>query len=95
VLPAIDRPDEITGIGRNAAQQIIAEIGLDMARFSSPGHLVSWAKLSPRTIQSGAKNRSGRTGKGNPYLKGALGEAAAAAARTDTFLGAGRGGFSG
>ena len=47
---------------------------------------MSWAKLSPRTIQSGAKNRSGRTGKGNPYLKGALGEAAAAAARTDTFL---------
>jgi transposase len=87
VLPAIDRLDEITGIGRNAAQQIIAEIGLDMGRFSSPGHLVSWAKLSPRTIQSGAKNRSGRTGKGNPYLKGALGEAAAAAARTDTFLG--------
>jgi transposase len=87
VLPAIDRLDEITGIGRNAAQQIIAEIGLDMGRFSSPGHLVSWAKLSPRTIQSGVKSRSGRTGKDNPYLKGALGEAAAAAARTDTFLG--------
>lgn len=51
------------------------------------GHLVSWAKLSPRTIQSGARSRSGKTGKGNPYLKGALGEAAAAAARTDTFLG--------
>jgi hypothetical protein len=48
---------------------------------------VSWAKLSPRTIQSGARSRSGRTGKGNPYLKGVLGEAAAAAARTDTFLG--------
>ena len=44
-------------------------------------------QLSPRTIQSGAKSRSGRTGKGNPYLKGARGEAAAAAARTDTFLG--------
>jgi transposase len=87
VLPAIDRLDEITGIGRDAAQQIIAEIGLDMGRFPTPGHLVSWAKLSPRTIQSGATNRSGRTGKGNPYLKGALGEAAAAAARTDTFLG--------
>jgi transposase len=87
VLPAVDRLDEITGIGRNAAQQIIAEIGLDMGRFRTPGHLVSWAKLSPRTIQSGARSRSGRTGKGNPYLKGALGEAAAAAARTDTFLG--------
>jgi hypothetical protein len=66
---------------------VIAEIGLDMGVFPTPGHLVSWSKLSPRTIQSGAKNQSGRTGKGNPYLKGVLGEAAAAAGRTDTFLG--------
>ena len=87
VLPAIDRLDEITGIGRESAQAIIAEIGLDMGRFPTAGHLVSWAKLSPRTIQSGATSRSGRTGKGNPYLKGVLGGAAAAAARTDTFLG--------
>jgi len=87
VLPAVDRLDEITGIGRDSAQEIIAEIGLDMGCFPTPGHLVSWAKLSPRTVQSGAKNRSGPAGKGNPYLKGALGEAAAAAARTDTFLG--------
>lgn len=87
MLPAVDRLDEITGIGRDTAQVIIAEIGLDMTRFPTPGHLVSWAKLSPRTIQSGAKSGSGRTGKGNPYIKGVLGEAAAAAARTDTFLG--------
>jgi hypothetical protein len=58
-----------------------------MTRFPTPGHLVSWAKLCPRTIQSGAKNRSGKSGKGNPYLKGILGEIAAAAAKTDTFLG--------
>ena len=56
-------------------------------QFPTAGHLVSWAKLSPRTIQSGPTSRAGRTGKGNPYLKGVLGEAAAAAARTDTFLG--------
>jgi transposase len=87
VLPAVDRLDEVTGIGREAAQAIIAEIGLHMNAFPTAAHLVSWAKLSPRTIQSGAKNRSGKTGKGNPYLKGVLGEAAAAAGKTDTFLG--------
>ena len=87
MLPAVNRLDEVTGIGRDAAQVIIAEIGLHMSAFPTPGHLVSWAKLSPRTIQSGARNRSGQTGKGNPYLKGVLGEAAAAAGRTDTFLG--------
>jgi transposase len=87
VLPAAARLDEITGIGPDGAHAIIAEIGLDMSRFPTPGHLVSWAKLSPCTIQSGPRSRSGKTGKGNPYLKGVLGEAAAAAARTDTFLG--------
>jgi transposase len=87
VLPAVDRLDEVTGIGREAAQVIIAEIGLHMSVFPTPGHLVSWAKISPRTIQSGARNRAGHTGKGNPYLKGILGEAAAAAGKTDTFLG--------
>jgi transposase len=87
VLPAVARLDEVTGIGAAAAQVIIAEVGLNMGVFPTPGHLVSWAKLSPRTIQSGAKSRSGRTGQGNPYLKGVLGEAAATAARTDTFLG--------
>ena len=87
VLPALARLDEIPGISQAGAQGILAETGLDMSRFPTAGHLVSWAKLSPRTIQSGARNRSGRTGKGNPYLKGILGEAAAAAARTDTFLG--------
>jgi transposase len=86
-LPVVDRLDEVAGIGRHAAQVLIAEVGLDMGQFPTPAHLVSWARLSPRTIQSGAKHRSGRTGKGNPYLKGVLGEAAAAAAKTDTFLG--------
>jgi len=58
-----------------------------MTRFPTPSTWCRGARLSPRTIQSGAKNCTGRTGKGNPYLNGALGEAAAAAARTDTFLG--------
>jgi transposase len=87
VADAITRLDEIPGISTLGAQVILAEIGLDMTRFPTAGHLVSWARLCPRTIQSGASSRSGRTGKGNPYLKGVLGEIAAAAARTDTFLG--------
>jgi len=87
VRSAIARLDEIPGISRHTAQVILAETGPDMSRFPAPGHLASWAKLSPRTIQSGPKSRSGKTGKGNPCLKGALGEAAAAAARTDTFPG--------
>jgi transposase len=86
-LPAVERLDEITGVGRSAAQTIIAEVGLNMAQFATAGHLVSWAKLSPRTVQSGAKSRSAGTGRGNPYLRGVLGEAAVATARSDTFLG--------
>jgi transposase len=86
-LDAMTRLDEVPGISAHGAQVILAEIGLDMARFPTAGHLVSWAKLCPRTIQSGAKNRSAKAGKGNPYLKGILGEIATAAAKTDTFLG--------
>jgi transposase len=82
-----ERLDEIPGIGALNAQNILAEIGTDMSRFPTPEHLVSWARLCPRTIQSGPVTRAGKTGKGNPYLKGALGEAAAAAAKTNTFLG--------
>ena len=88
VLPALARLDEIPGVGPKTAQVILAEIGLDMTRFPTAAHLASWARLSPRTVQSGPRHRAGRTGKGNPYLKGVLGEAAAAAAKTDTFLGA-------
>jgi transposase len=86
-LSALARMDEVPGIGLHTAQIIIAEIGLNMAQFPTAGHLVSWAKLSPRTIQSGTTTRAGKAGHGNPYLKGALGEAAAAAAKTNTFLG--------
>lgn len=84
----VEHLDAIPGVGPLTAQIILAEIGTDMSRFPTPEHLVSWAKLCPRAIQSGAKNTSGPAGKGNPWLKGALGEAATAAARTDSFLGA-------
>lgn len=87
VLPAVARLDEITGCGVIAAQAIIAEIGLDMTIFGTPGRLVSWAKRCPQTRQSGKKTTTGKAGKGNPYLNGILGEIAASASRTDTFLG--------
>jgi hypothetical protein len=58
-----------------------------LSQFPTAGHLVSWARLCPRTLQSGGRERPGRTAKGNPYLKGVLGDAAAAAGKTDTFLG--------
>ena len=72
-LPVVDRLDEVAGIGHHAAQVIIAEVGLDMGQFPTPAHLVSWARLSPRTIQSGTRHRAGATGKANPSLKSVLG----------------------
>jgi len=87
-MPLIDRLDEIPGVGRDTAQMIIAEIGTDMTVFPTPGHLASWAKLVPRTIQSGNKHAHGTTGKGNRWLKGPLAEAAVSAGATKTFLGA-------
>jgi transposase len=86
-LSAVARLDEVAGIGERIAQVIIAEVGLDMDQFPTAAHLVSWAKLSPRTIQSGPRSRSGKTGRGNRYLRAVLGEAATGAAKTDTFLG--------
>jgi transposase len=87
VLPAVARLDEIAGCGIIAAQAVIAETGLDMTVFGTPARLVSWAKRCPQTRQSGRKTSHGKAGKGNPYLGGILGEIAASAARTDTFLG--------
>ena len=86
---AVDRLDEIPGIGPTAAAVIIAEIGLDMTRFPTPAHLASWAKFAPGINSSAGKNKgNGSTGHGNRYLARALGEAAVAANRTHTFLGA-------
>jgi transposase len=86
---AVDRLDEITGVGPTAAQVIIAEIGLDMRRFPTPGHLASWARFAPGVKQSAGKTKGkNATGHGNPYLARVLGEAAVVAGRTDTFLGA-------
>lgn len=84
----VDRLDEIAGIGQICAQDIIAEIGVDMSRFVSAPHLVSWAKFCPQVNQSGGKPaRNGATGHGNPWLAAALGESVIGASRTRTFLG--------
>jgi transposase len=80
------RLEEIPGISAELACSIIAETGLDMSRFPTAAHLVAWAGLCPRTIQSGPRTRQAK-GKGNTYLRGYLGQAANGAAGTATFLG--------
>lgn len=85
---AAERLDEIPGIGPVAAAIILAEIGVDMSRFPTAGHLCSWAKFSPGINSSAGKSKgNGSTGHGNRYLARVLGEAAVVAGRTDTFLG--------
>jgi len=84
----VARLDEIPGISLAAAHVILAEIGTDMTRFPTAGHLVSWARLAPGIKESaGKKKGKGSTGHGNAYLAAILGNAAAGAAKTDTFLG--------
>lgn len=85
----VERLKEIPGVGHDVAAVIIAEIGTDMTRFPTPGHLASWAKLAPGIKSSAGKNKgNGATGHGNRYLARALGNSAVSAARTPTFLGA-------
>ncbi|HUA30921.1 MAG TPA: IS110 family transposase [Streptosporangiaceae bacterium] len=85
---AVERLDEIPGIGPVAAAIIIAEVGLDMTRFPTAQHLCSWAKFTPGVKESaGKKKGKGSTGHGNKYLARVLGEAVIGAARTDSFLG--------
>ena len=78
---------EIPGVDAVAAAELIAEIGVDMTRFPSAAHLVSWAKFCPQTHQSAGKSKAQARGKGNPWLAGTLGRIAFANSRSDTFLG--------
>src|SRR5215471_13588748 len=88
-LPQVEQLDAVDGIGLVCAQDVIAEIGTDMTVFPTSAHLVSWARWSPQVRQSAGKRKGGNsTGRGNPCLGAALGEAAIAAARTQSFLGA-------
>ena len=80
---------KIDGAGTICAQDIIAETGADMTVFPTASHLVSWARWSPQVKQSAGKRKgSNATGRGNPCLSAALGEASISACRTQSFLGA-------
>ena len=86
---ARDRLDTIPGVGKRAAETIIAEIGVDMTRFPTAGHLASWAGMAPGTNITGGKRQSGRTTKGDVWLRDILTQCAWSAARTrDTYLSA-------
>jgi len=85
---AVEKLDEIPGVGVTGAHVILAEIGVDMSRFPTAAHLASWARFAPGVKESaGRKKGNGTTGHGNRYLARVLGEAAVSAGKTDTFLG--------
>jgi transposase len=77
----ITRLDGVPGIGRRGAEELVAEIGVDMSRFPSAEHLCSWARVCPGLNESAGKRKSTSTGRGNRYLRAMLAEAAWAASR--------------
>ena len=86
---AMVRLDTIPGVSRRIAEVLVAEIGVAIDRFATPGHLASWAGMCPGNDESAGKRRSGKTRKGSPALRCALVQAAHAAGRTkSTYLGA-------
>lgn len=85
---AIERLSTIPGVGTRTSPAMLSEMGADMGRFASAGHLASWVAICPGHDESAGKSRSGRTRKGSPWLRSALVQAARAAGRTNTYLGA-------
>jgi transposase len=85
----VARLETVPGVGRAVAEAILAEVGREVGRFPTAGHLASWAGLCPGHDESAGQRRSGRTRRGSPWLRALLVEAAVAAARTkDTYLAA-------
>lgn len=81
--------DTIPGVNRRIAEVLLAEVGADMSRFPTAGHLASWAGMCPGNNESAGKRRSGKTRKGSRWLRSALAEAAHGASRTKgTYLSA-------
>jgi transposase len=79
----------IPGIGQGTAELLVAEVGTGMSKFPTPDHLAAWAGLAPGNHESAGRQRSGRTRKGNTWLRTALVAAAQSAARTKrSYLGA-------
>jgi transposase len=83
---AVELLQTIPGVGPTAAQTIIAEVGVDMSRFRSAGHLRSWAGLCPRMDESAGKRRSNRMRKGNAWLKTILIQSAWSGIRKEGYL---------
>jgi transposase len=86
--PEIEMLDEIPGLARRGAENILAEIGVDLSRWPTAAHFASWCGVCPGNKASGGKRRPAKTRKGNPWLKRAATEAAWSAARTkQSYLG--------
>jgi transposase len=89
VPEAIELLQTIPGVGLRVAEVIVSEVGVDMRRFATDGHLASWAGMCPGSNESAGKRKSGRTTKGSIYLRNALVQAAWAATHTkETYLAA-------
>lgn len=90
IAPFRERVELLTtmpGVSRTLACVMVAEIGLDMSRFETVGHLVSWAGLCPRLDESAGKRRSTKVRNGAPWLKATLVQSAwAAASKKDSYL---------
>lgn len=85
----VERLDAIPGVGLRSAENIIAELGVDLTRWPTAAHLAAWAGVCPGNKASGGKRKPARSRKGNPWLKRVLTEAGWAAGRTqNSYLGA-------